>query len=72
MEARRNPGVIRDWYTSTLEAGRLVTVYRMLCIPPRLLERIQPFHRKQTRYPRGWHSTLQQQLTADVEAALDA
>ncbi len=62
-EARRNPGVVRDWYTSTLEAGRLVTVYHGLCLPTKPLRARQPVQRRRTRYPQGWLTTLQQLTT---------
>lgn len=68
-EARRNPGVVRDWYTSALEAGRLVTVYKRVCMPPRLLERRKLFQRKRTRFPRGWLSTLRQLAGEDAQDA---
>jgi glycosyltransferase involved in cell wall biosynthesis len=55
-DARRNPGLVRDWYAAAVELGRLYPIYRDICLPePPRWPRPQ---RRAASVPLGWLAAL--------------
>ncbi len=59
IAARRNPGIVRDWFSSATEAARLFTLYQSICLTrsePIQFPRLTP---REVRYPKAWRAALQ-------------